>query len=176
MVFSGGRMRELPRLFRRGRGPRRSGATRRDRRRCLCRRRSRVFDARLFQRSHVVDGHPLSRYGGRASDLPRARASGCVCEGRHGVQRILRRGGRGGGDWPLARGAGRCRADGAIQYQPTLSRRISHTCLSHPERAGDALCKSRQRRREACRQGRRLCIDACRLRCVKEGMGWLCRL
>ena len=75
-------------------------------------------------------------------DLPRACAPGRVREGRHGIQRILCRGGRGGGDRPLARGAERPGAGGAVQHQPALSRRIPDPGRTRAQRARDALRKS----------------------------------
>ncbi len=64
------------------------------------------------------------RYPGhrdRAADLPRARAPGRLREGRHGVQRVVRRLGRAGGAQALARGAERSGADCAIHRGAALS-------------------------------------------------------
>ena len=146
-------------LFRRSRRARRSGPARGRRLRRPCRRCSRLFDARLFRRSGVVDFHPLSRCRACAPRLSRARASARLREGRHLVQRILCGRGRGGGPCALADGAKGQPRRGAVRRRrgadTAHAQRLPLDDSHRARPAVHALRKRRIRQREAARAKRR---------------------
>ena len=115
-------------------------------------RRSATSTTRCSRRSSAI-----ARLGAGPAHLPRARASGRLREGRHVVQRVVRRRGRGGRARALAGSAGARPA--AAQFAADVARmhRLRadfRTLIRRRARATrGALCQRSARRREACAQG-----------------------